>query len=174
MRHLIYALLFVAGAAFAGPDDPSKFDDSALPAQKTVYHFNLEKPEDFQQGLAYMTNHLNALKAFGGTDSQSSLVAVAIGNELHMLSRLNRAAYPDIYEKLKALADRGVVFRACRNAATFRGYKPQDFYDVVTVVPAGVTDLAKWQAQGYAYISGDAVKRSKRSEFREKHPEILD
>jgi hypothetical protein len=62
----------------------------------------------------------------------------------------------------------------CRNAASFRGYKPQDFYDLVTVVPAGVIDLAKWQAQGYAYISGDVIQRSKRNEFKDKHPEIMD
>ncbi|MBI4742595.1 MAG: DsrE family protein [Betaproteobacteria bacterium] len=173
MRPLICALLFIAGAALAGPNDASRFDESPLGAQKAVYHFVFEKPEDLLQALGYLNNHLNALKEFGDA-GKSHLVAVAIGNELHMLSRLNSAAYPDIYDKLKALADRGVTFRACRNAASFRGYKPRDFYDLVTVVPAGVSELAKWQSQGYAYISGDVIKRTKRGEFREKHPEIMD
>jgi uncharacterized protein len=170
---LIYGLLFVAGAALAGPNDASKFDSSPLGAQKVVYQFNFEKPEDLLQGLSYLSNHLNGLKEFGDV-SKSHLVVVAHGNELHMLSRLNSAAYPDIYEKLKALTDKGVTLRVCRNAANFRGYKPEDFYDLITVVPAAMTDLAKWQSKGYAYISGDVIPRTKRSEFIEKHPEIMD
>jgi len=61
-----------------------------------------------------------------------------------------------------------VLFRVCRNAAKFRGYEPGDFYDVITVVPAAMTELAKWQAQGYAYISGDVIRRTRRSEILEK------
>ncbi|MER2538925.1 MAG: DsrE family protein [Azonexus sp.] len=151
----------------------SKFDDSPLGVQKAVYQFNLEKPEDLYQALGYLNNHLNGLKEFG-TLKGSHIVMVAHGNELHMLSRLNRAAYPDIYDRLKALGDQGVSFRVCRNAANFRGYKPGDFYDLVTVVPAAMTDLAKWQQKGYTYISGDVINRSKRVEFLQKHPEILD
>jgi len=116
---------------------------------------------------------LNGLKEFGDL-KQSHIVMVAHGNELHMLSRLNRAAYPDIYDRLKQLTDQGVTLRVCRNAAKFRGYKPSDFYDLVTVVPAAMTDLAMWQQKGYSYISGAVINRSKRSEFLEKHPEVID
>lgn len=173
MRHLLFCMLLIAGSALAGPDDPSKFDGSPLGAQQAVYQFNYEKPEDMYQGLGYLANHLQGLKEFGDL-KKSHLVIVAHGNELHMLSRLNRAAYPDFYEKLKVLTDQGVEVHVCRNAARFRGYKPEDFYDLVTVVPAAMTDLGKLQAKGYAYISGDVVNRTKRSDFREKHPEILD
>lgn len=171
---LLAALAWTATpAALAGPDDASRFDGSPLGAQKAVYHFNYEKPEDLLQGLGYLHNHLRGLKEFGDL-KKSHLVIVAHGNELHMLSRLNRAAYPDIYDKLKELTDQGVTLRICRNAAAARGYKPGDFYDLATVVPAAMTDLAKWQQAGYTYISGDVIKRSTRKEFLEKHPEILD
>lgn len=175
MRPIAFALALalVCSSALAGPDDPSKFDGSALGAQKAVYHFNYEKPEDMLQGLGYLNNHTQGLKEFG-TLAKSHIVVVAHGNELHMFSRLNKAAYPDFYDKLKAYADQGITFRICRNAAKFRGYNPEDFYDLTTVVPAAMTDLAKWQAQGYAYISGDVIKRTKRAEFKEKHPEIMD
>jgi hypothetical protein len=118
MRHLIFLVLFLAGSALAGPNDASKFDDAAPGAQKAVYHFNFEKPEDLLQGLGYLNNHLNGLKEFGDV-GKSHLVAVAIGNELHMLSRLNSAAYPDIYERLKALTDRGVTLRVRAIAYTY-------------------------------------------------------
>ncbi|MCE1241988.1 DsrE family protein [Oryzomicrobium sp.] len=166
-------LALAAPAAQAGPDDPSRFDGSPLGAQKAVYHFNYEKPEDLLQGLGYLQNHLRGLKEFGDL-KHSHLVIVAHGNELHMLSRLNRGAYPDIYDKLKELTDQGVTIRICRNAAAARGYKPGDFYDLATVVPAAMTDLAKWQAAGYAYISGDAIRRTTRQDFLAKHPEVID
>lgn len=175
MKRWLLALLFtIAGSlAWAGPDDASRFDDAPLGAQKTVYQFNLERPEDLLQGLGYVSNHVNGLKEFGDL-KQSHIVVVAHGNELHMLSRLNRAAYPDVYERLKALAAQGVSFRVCRNAAKFRGYKPEDFYDVVTVVPAAMTELAKWQHKGYAYINAATILRTKRADFLEKHPEIIE
>lgn len=173
MKPLFCALLLSAGIAWAGPDDPSKFDDSPLGAQKAVYQFNLEKPEDLYQALGYLHNHLSGLKEFGDV-KKSRLVLVAHGNELHMLSRLNRAAYPDVYDRLKELTDQGVEIHVCRNAARYRGYQPQDFYDLVTVVPAAMTDLAKLQQKGYTYISGNVIVRSKRAEFLQKHPEIID
>ena len=173
MRRLMFGFLLCSSLAVAGPDDPSKFDGSPLGAQKVAYQFNYEKPEDMLQGLGYIANHLQGLKEFGDLKN-SHLVIVAHGNELHMLSRLNKAAYPDAYDRLKALTDKGVSIHLCRNAAKFRGYKPEDFYDLVTVVPAAMTDLGKLQAQAYSYISGDVIKRTKRDEFREKHPEILD
>ena len=173
MRHLLLAMALVAGPALAGPNDPSTFDAAALGAQHAVYQFNFETPEDLQQGLGYLANHLKALREFGDLP-HSHLVIVAHGNELHMLSRRNQAAYPDAYEQLKDLTDQGVEVRVCRNAARFRGYQPDDFYDVVTVVPAAMTELAKWQAKGYAYISGDVIQRTRRSDFRRQHPEVAD
>lgn len=162
MRRLILTWLFIATSSWAGADAPSKFDGSLLGAQRAVYQFNYQTPEDLLQGLGYINNHLNALKEFGDS-ANSQLVVVAHGNELHMLSRLNRAAYPDIYDELKSLSDQGVQFRVCRNAANFRGYKADDFYDVVTVVPAAMTELAKWQGKGYAYVSGNVIQRTKRA-----------
>ena len=162
MRRIFLAWLFMAGSVWAGADAPSKFDGASLGPQRAVYQFNFQSPEDLQQGLGYINNHLKALKEFGDA-ANSHLVVVAHGNELHMLSRLNQSAYPDIYDELKSLSDQGVQFRVCRNAANFRGYKPEDFYDVVTVVPAAMTELAKWQDKGYAYISGNVIQRTKRA-----------
>jgi intracellular sulfur oxidation DsrE/DsrF family protein len=161
MRRIFLVSLVMAATAWAGPEALSKFDASALGPQRAVYQFNFENPQDLEQGLGYLNNHLKALQKYGDL-ANSQLVVVAHGNELHMLARLNRATYPDIYDELQALASQGVLFRVCGNAANFRGYKPTDFYDVVTVVPAAMTELTKWQSQGYAYISGNVIRRTKR------------
>lgn len=53
---------------------------------------------------------------------------------------------------MKALADEGVVFAACNNALKSNGLTKPDIFGFVTVVPAGVVELAAKQAEGYAYI----------------------
>ncbi|OIQ65276.1 DsrE/DsrF-like family protein [mine drainage metagenome] len=161
MRRFFCILLLLASSVWAGPQDASAFDPSGLGAQNAVYQFNYEKPQDLLLGLGYLKNHLQALKEFGDL-GHSQLVVVAHGNELHMLSRLNQVAYPEIYAELKQLTNQGVQFRVCRNAARSRGYQPQDFYDVVTVVPSAMSELAKWQGQGFAYISGNVIRKTQR------------
>ena len=53
---------------------------------------------------------------------------------------------------MKALADEDIVFAACNNALKGNGMTKADCLSFVTVVPAGVVELAARQAEGYAYI----------------------
>lgn len=159
------------GAADAGPADPSKFDASRYKAQKSVYDFNFAKPTDAKVAFAYIRNHLKAIEEYGDPRN-SHLVIVAHGNELHSFSRLNRAAFPDMYEALKELKDKGVTINVCANAARSRGYKPDEFYDVVTVVPAAVIDIAKWQNEGYSYFYAEWFPRLVREELVKQHVEL--
>ena len=55
-------------------------------------------------------------------------------------------------DERKRLSDAGVIFAACSNALKANGLAREDLYDYVTVVPAGVVELAKRQSEGYAYI----------------------
>ncbi len=168
---VLAAACVCSAAVFAGPDDPSKFDPTPYEAQKAMYDFNFAKPNDVVPAFGYVLNHLKAIQEFGDAKN-SHLVIVAHGNELHALSRLNRAAYPDMYGRLKALKDAGVTIHICSNAARSRGYKPEDFYDVTTVVPAAVIDIAKWQNQGYSYMFAGWYPRLTREEVVRQHPEL--
>jgi intracellular sulfur oxidation DsrE/DsrF family protein len=172
-KHLAIAVTLAAlcGAATAGPADPSKFDATSYQPQKALYDFNFAKPMDAKAAFSYVKNHLAAIKAYGDP-KKSHLVIVAHGNELHAFSRLNRAAYPDMYEELKALSDAGVTIRVCSNAARSRGYKPEEFYDVITVAPAAVIDIAKWQNEGYSYMYAEWFPRLTRDEIVKQHPEL--
>ncbi len=163
--------LSLSTAAMAGPDDPSTFDGTPYKAQKALYDFNFARPMDAKPAFGYVTNHLKAIKEFGDA-GRSHIVVVAHGNELHAFSRLNRAAYPDMYEALKALKDAGVTLHVCSNAARSRGYKPDEFYDVITVVPAAVIDIAKWQNDGYSYMFAGWYPRLTREEVVKEHPEL--
>lgn len=175
MRGTLIALtvlvLLNTAPAFAGPTDPSKFDSTPYKAQKALYDFNFAKPNDAKPAFGYIKNHLKAIKEYG-QPATSHIVIVAHGNELHAFSRLNRAAYPDMYEELKALKDAGVSIQVCSNAARSRGYKPDEFYDVITVVPAAVIDIAKWQNEGYSYMFAGWYPRLTREEVVKQHPEL--
>lgn len=166
-----FALAFAASAATAGPDDPSKFDGTPYKPQKALYDFNFAKPGDAKTAFGYIKNHLQAIKQYGDPKN-SHIVIVAHGNELHGFSRLNRAAFPDMYDELKALKDAGVTIHVCANAARSRGYKPDEFYDVITVVPAAVIDIAKWQNEGYSYMYAEWFPRLTREELVKQRPEL--
>jgi intracellular sulfur oxidation DsrE/DsrF family protein len=165
------AVLAMATGATAGPNDASRFDASRYEPQKALYDFNLENVEDIDGALGYVRNHLRALKEFGDP-ARSRIVIVAHGNEIHALSRRNRAAFPQMYDQLKTLAQSGVTIRICRNAATARGYKPEDFYDLVTVVPAAFPEIAKWQGEGYQYMFAAWYPRLTRDELVAAHAEL--
>ncbi len=167
---LAFAMLW-AFPAVAGPNDPSRFDPTPYKAQKAMYDFNFAKPTDTVPAFGYVLNHLQAIKQYGDP-ANSRLVIVAHGNELHAMSRLNRAAFPDMYAQLKALKDAGVTIHICANAARSRGYKPEDFYDVTTVVPAAVIDIAKWQNEGYSYMFAGWYPRLTREEVVKQYPEL--
>ena len=157
--------------AIAGADDPSAFDGRKYGAQKAVYDFNFENPEDLRGAFGTVRNHLKAIREFG--DAQNSrIVIVAHGNEVHALSRLNRAAFPEVYDTLKELAGAGVKVTLCRNAAIARGYRVEDFYDLVTVVPSAVIEIPKWENDGYAYIYLNAYPRMQREEVASRHPKL--
>jgi intracellular sulfur oxidation DsrE/DsrF family protein len=168
---ILAAALVLSSTALAGPSDPSRFDSTPYKAQKALYDFNFAKPGDAKSAFAYVTNHLKAIKEYGEPAS-SHLVIVAHGNELHAFSRLNRAAYPDMYDALKSLRDAGVTIHVCANAARSRGYKPDEFYDVITVVPAAVIDIAKWQGDGYSYMYAEWFPRLTREEIIKQYPEL--
>lgn len=53
---------------------------------------------------------------------------------------------------LKELADKKVTFAVCRNALNKFGIPEAELPPILTVVPAGVVELAEKQAGGYAYI----------------------
>lgn len=56
------------------------------------------------------------------------------------------------FQLMVSLAAKGVAFVACQNALNAEHIAAESLPPFVTVVPAGVVELAKKQKQGYAYI----------------------
>lgn len=55
-------------------------------------------------------------------------------------------------EPMETLASMGVTFAACANALRGQQIPESGLFPFVTVVPAGVVELARRQAEGFAYI----------------------
>ncbi|MEW5898134.1 MAG: DsrE family protein [Bacillota bacterium] len=54
--------------------------------------------------------------------------------------------------QMRELAGQGVKFTACRNSLQMQSIAEDALPSFVLVVPAGVTEIARKQADGYAYI----------------------
>ena len=171
MRLALALVLLLPTASLAGPEDPSTFDPVGYEAQKVLYDWNYATPEDGLRALGYIRNHIAAMEEFGDLEG-SDIVVVAHGNDLHAFARQNAAAFPEAYESLKALADKGVKFHVCRNAAKGRGYDPEDFYDLITVVPAAVIDIAKYGNEGYSYMYPALFPSMNTDDIAAKYPEV--
>lgn len=127
--------------------------------QKVVYHINYDDPKAQAGALRNIQNHINAV----GKENLE-LKVVLHGNGLALLlepsakSRTKMAkanADENMTARIEGLKQQGVEFNVCAN--TLKGKKvdyEQDLYGVTKadIVPSGVAELAKLQAEGYTYI----------------------
>lgn len=58
----------------------------------------------------------------------------------------------DLTKQMEELYEQGVVFAACRNALKLHDISEESLPAFVSVVPAGITEIVRKQAAGYAYI----------------------
>ena len=127
--------------------------------QKVVYHIDYDDPKQQAGALRNIQNHINAVGA-----ENLDLKVVMHGKGLTLLltpeavanTKLKMGnASDEIQAKISGLKDQGVGFQVCSN--TLRGKKidhEKDLYDVdkADIVPSGVAELARLQAEGYTYI----------------------
>ena len=109
---------------------------------KIIFHIN---EMDRWQGL--LSNAANLLAAYEGED-RAPLVEV-LANGWAVGGYLLGAQHIEV---MNLLADQGIVFTVCGNALKGQGITADRLAPFVTVVPAGVRELADRQMEGYAYI----------------------
>lgn len=127
--------------------------------QKVVYHINYDNPKTQTGALRNIQNHINAVGA-----ENLELKVVLHGKGVSLLLEPDAAmetklalgnATDEIQAKISGLKEQGVGFHVCAN--TLKGKKvilTEHLYDTSEsdVVPSGVAELAKLQAEGYTYI----------------------
>lgn len=116
--------------------------------QKVVYHVNYDDPKQQAAAMRNIQNHINAVGA-----ENLDLRVVMHGAGVSLLKRANDD--PDFQSKVINLKAQHVGFKVCNN--TLVGKKidyESDLFDVskADIVPSGVAELAKLQAEGFVYI----------------------
>ena len=135
--------------ATAGAPAPT----TAAPAygpQKVVYHFNQSggpTGDGYRAALSNIENHLAAVG-----DDDIDLRVVMHGSGIELLQ--HAAGNLQLQGRVVDLKNRGVRFLVCNNTLTAREIDPDTLFDVYDddVVPSGVAELGKLQAEGFAYI----------------------
>jgi intracellular sulfur oxidation DsrE/DsrF family protein len=115
-------------------------------AVKVVYHMS-DGIDQASRGLASIRNHLRA-------EPDTKIVVVALGEGIRFLIKgaTERNGRP-FDAAVTALSRQGVEFRVCNNTLTAHNVAPSELAPEITLVPAGVAEIARLQArEGYAYI----------------------
>ncbi len=106
---------------------------------KVVFH--VDELERWPMVLINAKNFLNA-----EPDSQIVILANAAAVVFYQY-------HSSSLEKIRFdLKERGVRFKACRNALKENQIPEDSLTDSIQIVPAGVVELARLQQEGFAYI----------------------
>lgn len=119
---------------------------------KVLFHVN--ESDRWQTVLANIINFLNDIG-----QGNADIEVVANGEAVSVFSKLAgsdgqccKSGAGSVLEQMKKLSEEGVDFVACRNALKGQSIEEDSLPTFITVVPAGITEIARKQAQGYAYI----------------------
>lgn len=113
---------------------------------KAIFH--VDDPERWSLCIANAKN----MAAFYHTDQTLyQIEIVANGPAVQQLVAAYSRAI-GLEEQFNDLARVGVSFAACNNALNNLKISAEALFPFVTVVPAGVVELAQKQTDGYAYI----------------------
>lgn len=96
------------------------------------------------KGEAVMRNMEHLLEEFG-EEVAAEVVANSDGVKVLLITGPYGA-------EVRALAEAGVRFTVCAHSCRARGFTREDFPRVVTVVPSGVGEIVRREAEGFAYI----------------------
>lgn len=125
---------------------------------KVLFHVN-----ELERWQRTLLNVINFVKDVGQENADIEVVAngaavsaysdkCQIAGGLGETSTSCGKANGELYEEMNKLAQMGIRFVACRNALRMHSLDENMLSPFITVVPAGITEIAKKQAEGYAYI----------------------
>lgn len=132
------AALYLTSPAFAG-------DGNADAPEKVVYHVN--DSANASAALQNINNHLAA-------NPKATVVVVTHGKGIDFLLEGAQDANGNPYDiRVQALKAKGVDFAVCNNTLKGRKIDPKTVLPEAKIVPSGVAEIGKLQAQaGYVYL----------------------
>ena len=158
IRNLLTA--FAAITLMIGVVTPLAKADDGYGKQNVVYHINYDDPKRQTGALRNIQNHINAVGA-DNLDLKvvlhgNGLALLVVPESLEHLPKFRRGNADDaMAARIDGLKEQGVRFNVCANTVKGRQIDIEhDLYNVdqTDIVPSGVAELARLQAQGYVYI----------------------
>jgi intracellular sulfur oxidation DsrE/DsrF family protein len=110
---------------------------------RVIFHIDEPSKGRAEQVLMNITNLLDDLG-----EETVAVELLANGGGVRAMARETE----DLPEQIEALTQRGVHFVACQHSLDHLNMQREDLLDLVDIVPAGVSELVKKQAEGWAYI----------------------
>lgn len=108
---------------------------------KVIFHV-----DEIEKANLALNNIKNIITDLGEKNIQIELLANSEG--IYMLLKPT-AQYAD---QIKDLTSKKVTFAVCANTMKTMGIAKESLLDSAVIVPSGVGELVKKQAEGYAYI----------------------
>lgn len=114
--------------------------------RKVIFHVD----ETALWGRA-LANIGNLIRYYEETKEQYEIELLVNGSAVELFAA-EKAAEAGLSEEIKEASRKGVYMAACGNALHNLNISRDSLFDFVTVIQAGVAELAAKQAQGFAYI----------------------
>ncbi|GMQ83268.1 MAG: hypothetical protein BMS9Abin06_0001 [Gammaproteobacteria bacterium] len=159
MKKLVLLILLLSPSAHA--DKGASFVQTPYSEQKVLFDFYFDDPQKINSALYWIRSLMNPLMEtpYDMAPEFLDLKVIIHGTEIVTVARKNYKKYKDAVERMRYYAELGVEFRVCGLAAEDYGYRKEDFYDFIKVIPSAITELAHWQLQGYAVIRPIVVEK---------------
>ena len=144
-------------------EDKASYVEPPYTKQKVLFDFYFAEPNEINSALYWIRSLLSPLmeEPYGYSPEDLDIKVVIHGSEIVTLAKKNQAKYKNAVARMRYYADFGVQFKVCGLVMDEYGYKPEDFYSFVEIVPSAITELAHWQLKGYALIQPKTLIRSK-------------
>lgn len=110
---------------------------------KVLFHIN--EARRWQMVFTNITNFINDVGP-----GNAAIEVVANGEAVKIFA--DNSDHGLLLEEMQKLAEKGVEFMVCRNALQSQAIDAGNLPPFIKVVPAGITEIARKQVEGYAYI----------------------
>ena len=159
----LFILLFHGFILAINAEDKARVIEPPYTRQKVLFDFYFADPNEINTALYWVRSLLSPLMAepYGYVPEELDIKVLIHGSEIVTLAKKNKSKYKDAVARMRYYADFGVQFKVCGLVVDEYGYKPEDFYSFVEIVPSAITELAHWQLKGYAIIQPKILVRSK-------------
>lgn len=161
-RLLLLLLLCWSVPLLAADDEHARYLEPDYSEPKVVYDFYLDDPAKMPTALYWLRALINPLAEppYSLAPEMMSIKVVIHGTEIVTVAKKNYQKYRDVVERMRYYAALGVEFKVCSLAAADYGYRADELYAFIDLVPSAFTELVHWQQQGYALLTPQVYLRS--------------